>query len=593
MAGIPPEVGSNVIEVPLWWRKLQPMELEALARARRTRTVPVTLQPGLGDETRALLETERDHIDSGGIDAVARIPRLLALEMLNAKLNRVVEHSLPGVDRYRPHPLRWHEEGDGLTFWTQEADLAVGDRVELRFSLFPEQPMPMHAYCQVHRMRRDWNGTAIRVECRFETIQGAGQMSGVTRKVKPVAPEPTFVPEPTGEPSPVVPEYVSLSRAESSSYYLTPQLQGTLPREVIPHTPPPPPKSTPSPVHHEEDRHARVARKLAEGQAIVDAEPHHASAYLSDHPGNRAGLVPKRQDYRLNDQLPLAWKIVSLKSFDQAVAHFQANQVFLLREAVVRQKRLLYEADTLLKALRQQIARARRPALWLREYLDHRFRQAISEEEENRLQETLLLFIELLKGVNMRPPGAADVGQLWAFFKESLDLRILRIQLDPVEQKLALLNTERDLTELTRQTDNLFESLRVASPELVDPMLGIREALERIEVGTLDIPKQLTPDGDAIFGVNLSATGVGWRTLRSRVYKGDLVEVRLAVDPEGQGFETLWSYGRIVVVQEPDEFGRRRVACFFEHMSQLHRDRLQAHIARRQREELGRRAKGA
>ncbi|MBF0163675.1 MAG: hypothetical protein HQM01_04050 [Magnetococcales bacterium] len=591
MDGKPPGVGSNVIEVPLWWRKLQPVELDAVARARRSRTVPVAMHPGLGDETLALLEREREIIDSGGLKAAERMPRLLALEFLNAKLNRVVEQALPGDDRYVPHPIQWHDSGDGLTFWTQEADLAIGDRVELRFSLFAEQPMPMHAYCRVHRLRRDWNGSAIRVECRFETMDSAKQSPLSRPKVTPSSVEPTPSASPR-EPVMERSEFVMPARPETSAYYITPQVQGALPREIIP---PAPDLTKPAlpPAQPAEERHARMARKLAEGKEIVEAEPHHASAYLSDHPANRAGLMPKRQDYRLNDQLPLAWKIMSLKSFDQAVACFAERQHFLLREAVVAQKRMLFEADTLLKAMRQQNARARRPALWVREYLDHRFRQATGEEEENRFQACLGLFLTLLKALIKRPPGAADAAQLMAFFKDELDLRILKIQLDPVAQKLALLNTERDLSEVARQIDKRVEGLRTTDPELVDPLVGIRATLAGIDLSTLDIPKQLTPEGDAILGVNLSATGVGWRTLRQRIYKGDLVEIRLAVDPEGQGFETLWAYGRIVVVQDPDEFGRRRVACSFEHMSPLHRERLQIHITRRQREELGRRSGGS
>lgn len=591
MAGKPPGVGSNVIEVPLWWRKVQPVELDAVTRARRSRTVPVALHPGFGEETRALLEREREIVDAGGIESVARLPRLLALEFLNAKLNRVVEQAQPGDDRYVPHPLQWHDSGDGVTFWTQEADLTVGDRVEMRFSLFAEQPMPMHTYCRVHRLRRDWNGSAIRVECRFETVASFQNPLPTTPKISPASAEPASSASVRG-PVAEKPEFVMPVRSETAAYYITPQVQGALPREILPHAPTPAKPAHP-PAHPEEDRHARMARKLAEGKEIVEAEPHRASAYLSDHPANRAGLVPKRQDYRLNDQLPLAWKIMSLKSFDQAVACFQERQLFLLRDAVVVQKRMLFEADTLLKAMRQLNGRARRPALWVREYLDHRFRQAITEEEENRFQLCLGQFTTLLKELIKRPPGTADVAQVMAFFKDELDLRILRTQLDPVAQKLALLNTERDLTEVARQIDKRVEGLRVTDPSLVEPLVGIRATLAGIDLSTLDLPKQVTPDGDAIFGVNLSATGVGWRTLRKRVYKGDLVEIRLAVDPEGQGFETLWSYGRIVVVQDPDEFGRRRVACSFEHMSPLHRERLQAHIVRRQREDLGRRSGGA
>ncbi|MBF0627603.1 MAG: hypothetical protein HQL91_05205 [Magnetococcales bacterium] len=559
--------GSSVIDVPLWWRKITNVEFAAVRRARRTNRPALSVHPGLGGETRSLLESEQEHYASGRVASLAQRWRHLVLEIFNAKLNRVVERSRPGADLLVPHPMQWHESGSGLTFWVPEGEFAAGDLLELRFALFAEQPMPMHAYCRVQRVRPEWNGTGIRVDCVFETVE-----------------DPQPLPQTASAPEVVRPASLPAS----------------------------PPASLPVQAHAPavaESAQERWDHTLAAGKAMLEVDPRVVAAHVTPPPPPPPRPVPraapppatvsfqggvhtgtKRQDFRLNDNLPLAWKVLTQKSFDQAIEYFENHREFPLRERVARQKRLLAEVDVQLKLLKQLNVKARRPVVWFREFLDQRFRQANSENEEEFYQSALMLFFALIRELTKRPPGSMTAAQVVSLIKDQVDLQMARDLMDPVSQKQARSKAEEDLVEVRRQSSKLMAELRAAGSDLAGKLEGLREAFAMMDLSLQDIPKQLTAEGDAIFTVNLSATGVAWSTLKSRIYKGDLVEVRLGVDPEGRGMEVVWAYGRVVVVAEPDEQGKRRVASYFEHMAPLHREKLQAHIVRRQREELVRRA---
>ncbi|MBF0189870.1 MAG: hypothetical protein HQL99_01820 [Magnetococcales bacterium] len=590
MIGNAAAMGSSVVEVPLWWRKINAVEFEAVVRARRGKQVPPVLQPGLGLEIRTLLDAEQSRdADEGFFGSIARKWRLVALETFNAKLNRLVERAYSGQDTFQPHPLQWHESGEGLTFWVSEGDVGVGDCIELRFSLFPEQPVPVHAYCRVRRVRREWSGSGLRVECSFATLEDSDAVA----------------PPPPGD-------------AEAPGLIMPPLVRTPPDPDLSERRPPARSmdESASRPVESSrpvvEDRKSRLEQTLAAGRAMLDADPRVVAAHVTPpaHPPPFHSTLPratpapsvavptqqagsKRQDFRINDNLPLTWKVVSQKTFDQAVAYFEGHREFPPRERVVRQKRLLAEVDVQLKLLRQLNVKARRPVVWFREFLDRRFRQANAENEEEYFQSVLMLFFGLVKDLTKRPPGSMTAAQVVSLIKEQVDLQIARDHAEPGAPPLSRNKVDEGLTEIARQMGKLLRELRGVSAELADRIEAFREVLALMDLSTQDLPKQLTAEGDAVFTVNLSATGVAWKTWKDRVYRGDLVEVRLGVDPNGDGLEPIWAYGRVVVVQEPDDQGKRRVASYFEHMSPLHREKLQSHMVRKQRSELMRRAGAA
>ncbi|MBF0212068.1 MAG: hypothetical protein HQM00_00745 [Magnetococcales bacterium] len=599
-------LGSNVIEVPLWWRKISDVELEAVVCARRAQTPTPGVHPGMGAETRRILAKEESYYAERGYEALARRWRLVVLETFNAKLNRVMERVQTGADRFIPHPMQLHASGEGLTFWISEGEVAVGDLLELRFLLFPEQPMPMHTYCRVRRMRREWSGSGVRVECIFELLKSPEAPPKPISAPNPPQPDrssaviESLPPEPLlwepGDPISSIPEPVEPSIWETPPAIVrapaAPSVES--PRPAVARVAPV--VSAPK---------TKAEQTLAAAQALLDADPRAVAAHVVPHkvPEPKV-IVPKvlppppvvaqggtkRQDFRINDNLPLTWKVLTQKSFDQAVAYFHDHREFPMRERVARQKRLLAEVDVQLKLLKQLNVKARRPVVWFREFLDRQFRQANSENEEEYFQSVLYFFFNLIKELTKRPPGSMTAAQVVSLIKEQVDLQMSRDLVEVNVQKLPKAKLEEDLTEIKRQINKLLGELRASASGLYEKLNGFREVISMMDLSMQDPPKQFTPEGDAVFTVNLSATGVAWKTVKDRVFKGDLIEVRLGVDPEGSGLEPVWAYGRVVVVQEPDETGKRRVASYFEHMSPMHREKLQAHMVRRQRAELTRRA---
>jgi hypothetical protein len=286
----------------------------------------------------------------------------------------------------------------------------------------------------------------------------------------------------------------------------------------------------------------------------------------------------------------VSWKVVSQPTFDKAVEYFALHRAFPPRERVVRQKRLLMDVEMQLKTVKQFNTQARRPAVWLRERLDLLFWQANSENEEEYYQSITLMFFAILRALALRPRGGAIAGQILAHIKTQADIQEARDRMDPETQKMAKAKANEDLAEIDRQIKKMLEELQGSDPGLVEKLKGLHESWSMMDLTMQDIPKKMTLDGHAVFLVNLSSTGLAWRSKKSWVAKGDLLEMNMRLSRDGTHVESVVSYGRVVAIQPPDESNRNRIACFFEYMTPKDRETVQAHIVRKQREELVRRA---
>ncbi|MBF0294131.1 MAG: hypothetical protein HQL96_02995 [Magnetococcales bacterium] len=293
---------------------------------------------------------------------------------------------------------------------------------------------------------------------------------------------------------------------------------------------------------------------------------------------------PRRQDYRVNDEFPIAWIVIGEPTFERAAQYFQLHRDFPVRERIARQRKLQAEVDGLVAFLRKMYAKSRRTADWLRDHLDQLFRQANSENEEEFLQHLTLLYAAILREFIQRSPGGPVAAQLLAHMRAYLELKEQR------GRQVTAAKADEDMAEINRQAAKMLGELRGVNRSMADKLAAMHEALEVLDLSAHDVPRRLTAEGDAVHSGNLSGTGLAWRTCKSWVAQGDAVEVRMVLSRDGKRFEPVVSYARVVVVQEPDEQNKRRVACFFEHISPQHREVVLAHIARKQREELQRRA---
>lgn len=606
-------LGADVIEVPLWWRKISEQEYAVVVQARRMGSMHAVVRPGMASEIRTFLEAERRLASDGMTRSMSDQKGQKVLDGFNAKLDRILMKVDPGQDFFVPTPMRLHDTGAGLTFWVEGGGLAVGDLLELRFSLFADLPMPVHGYCRVQRLRREWSGWGVRVECLLATLDDSKptestvgavdsrepvlELASKPAPIPKLAPIPTpelapihkpaLKPAPTTKPVPPAPDIPSIEETFPSEPSLwESDAQETSAEEFDPE---------PSIWESESVETASVNNKaeltLVLGNKILKRDLKQTAVSLEDRvPHDLRDHNLQRKDYRLNDYVQFQWKIISNQTFDHAVQVFKTKWVFPTRKSLLRQNGLMADIDQHIKTLRMMTIKARRPVVLLRDRLDFWFRQATSENEEEYFQQIAILFLTVLQDMTLRPRGVALAGQMLAHLKFQVDIQEARDRMHPVTQEMGRSKASEDLANLTRQFNAMVVKLQGTDPGLANKLKGFHEGLAMMDLTMQDIPKQVTQDGDAVFAVNLSATGVAWRTLKTRVSKGDLLEVRMGVSRDGKVIEKLVSYGNVVVAQPPDEQNKCRIACYFEHMSPQHREALQGHIVRKQREALVRQA---
>ncbi|MEO5332830.1 MAG: hypothetical protein H7839_12470 [Magnetococcus sp. YQC-5] len=606
-------LGADVIEVPLWWRKISEQEYAVVVQARRMGSLHAVVRPGMASEIRSFLEAERRLASAGMTRSMPDQQRLQVLDGFNAKLDRILMKVDPGQDFFVPTPMRLHDTGAGLTFWVEGGGLAVGELLELRFSLFADFPMPVHGYCRVQRLRREWSGWGVRVDCLLATLDDSAPASpaGATDSREPA-------PEPAPKPAPIIPERAPIPTQEWPPIHKPAPKPTTATKPVSPapdapsieETFPPEPslwdsdpqetspvKLDPEPSiwESESDETSSVNNKaeltLVLGNKILKRDLKHTAVTLEDRvPHDLRDPNLQRKDFRLNDYVQFQWKIISKQTFDHAVQVFKTKWVFPTRKSVLRQNGLMADIDQHIKTLRMMTLKARRPVVLLRDRLDFWFRQASSENEEEYFQQIAILFLTVLQDMTLRPRGVAVAGQMLAHLKFQTEIQEARDRMHPVTQEMGRSKAIEDLENLTRQFNAMLVKLQGTNPGLANKLKGLHEGLAMMDLTMQDIPRQVTQDGDAVFAVNISATGVAWRTLNTRVSKGDLLEVRMGVSRDGKVIEKLVSYGNVVVAQPPDEQRKCRIACYFEYMSPQHREALQGHIVRKQREALVRQA---
>ncbi|MBF0180047.1 MAG: hypothetical protein HQM03_08490 [Magnetococcales bacterium] len=552
-------------EVSFWHRKIGPGELAAVIRARESRLPSPTTRPGLEEEMRAALQADAT-ARSTRLPVRSEVGRVRAEVMgaIDAKLGHILEHVHAEMAPASATPVRLLASGEGLTFWPDRTDLAVGDLLEVRLPLFPGSPIPMHGYCRVRRLRREWSWNGVRVDCAFETMEALEH-----------AATPPAVAEPVEVPVPASPSEALEIFPPEPSIWDEPEV--ILSEEPV--------KNEPVFIDTSPSPSGNADQTLENARRILEAPVHEMVGALASHVRpDRRSPGPRRQDYRVNDEFPIAWIVIGEPVFERAAQYFQQHREFPARERIARQRKLQAEVDGLVAFLRKMYAASRRTADWLRDHLDQLFRQANSENEEEFLQHLTLLYSAILREFIQRSPGGPAAAQLLAHMRAYLELKETRGR-QVTEEK-----ADADMAEISRQATKMLGELRGVNRAMADKLAAMHEALMALDLSTHDVPRRWTAAGDAVHAGNLSATGLAWRTSKTWVAKGDAVEVRMVLSRDGKLFEPVISYARVVVVQEPDEQNKRRIACFFEHMSPHHREMVLGHIARKQREELQRRA---
>lgn len=153
---------------------------------------------------------------------------------------------------------------------------------------------------------------------------------------------------------------------------------------------------------------------------------------------------------------------------------------------------------------------------------------------------------------------------------------------------------QESLQQLVFHLDSKLESLSEALLA-VDP--AVREAIDILDRKLTLIERMVSqtrpesPDADAEYQltpVNLSAGGIGMDVERP-LTRGAFVAIDMIMLPE---YEQLELVGQVVLCKEHPTPGQWSVAIDFVQLREVERDRLAAHIARRQTELLKSRRDG-
>lgn len=325
-----------------------------------------------------------------------------------------------------------------------------------------------------------------------------------------------------------------------------------------------------------ESEPARTVAQAKEGDAVQEAK--------------KAGKE-KRKDFRLNDQIPFIWTVVSKETFqNECLPYFALHREFGSRRRIQEQQQILGKLETALKTLLRGRSKSAKNMEDIRDHLSWLFLRAPSELDEEYFEgmTALLLRIAQLLAV---PLGRTElsVTQMISHLKSQLDYQRVRDQSDPVTEAKRIALAEENLVNLHRKSEKITAKVEPNFPELAEKCKLFQELATAINLTQMDQPVGRTPDGKDLFPVNMSATGIAFRTRRLNIQKGDFLEMRLFLDTGSEQLDPVDCFGKVVSVQGPVE-QRLKIAVHIEPMPQSFQEKIASHLTIRQRKQLAEKA---
>ena len=572
----------RVPHVPLWWRKITPRNLAALQKARQEGTPSPSFQPGQENAYNQLVAPPAKP------DPTAAAGRVGVLQRLDRKLTAILRLASPQPPRFMKTPVRVSFDGKGVVFWVRNPVLQRSDILEMRFSLSPDLPLPLHCCCRVARVDEDPHTGLMRVDCLFETVFIPSPKKNPPKQpVKPVQ-------KPAVKPAPVASPPASPAQPIPS--------KPTPPPPLVEKKPPPPPEPSPAaslrPPLPElptlgKSEPDRFDKMLEEGIGIFTAKLEELPKRVDKLAPDSRGAGASRKDFRINDRIPFLWSVVSQDSYEKEVLPvFSQNHFFGMRNKIKRQQRLLILFDDEVEKLKRRRSRARRQVVWFRERCSWLFLRATSENEEDYYQGLTALFLSIAQDLAARRGGAdKEAIQILAHLKEQSEIQQIRDLANPIVGAEVLARAQINLADLDRQTSSMLEKMAEQDPALAGKLTLFKEGLGAVDLSLLDEPVGTSPDGKDLYTVNLSATGIAFRTRKLWVKKGDLLEMRIFLSTGGVRFDPVNCYGKVVFTQGPLD-KKLKVATYIDPQPKAFKQKVFAHVARRQREQLADRRAG-
>ncbi|MBF0371401.1 MAG: PilZ domain-containing protein [Magnetococcales bacterium] len=573
------EPAPKFVTTPLWWRKVSTSVFHTVGRRYRGSNKLLTTTSGMDQEIAASLKATSPRLASrtGGS---AKQSRQTALEQLDHKLGAVLHKAVAGKKPPKPTPVRLYPDGSGFSFLDRKVEVKRTDLLEIQFFISAKSPVMIHCYSRVVGLAKDQNSDFVRIDCRYETIFGEG----------PVKPKK---PAPPSEPAKPVQKKIS----DHLPWKPEPvPAEPVVPKFVSPSEEKPPPlveKIDPEP----EEQPAEPATKwdvlVDKGREIATEARTPDLTGKPDRPRpERRPPGPRRQDFRVNDQIPLGWKVLTRESFDQAVASFKENQSFNPRKIIIKQEHLLARIDEQVEKLKRMRSRARRNVVWFKDRLHELFLRSHITNEEEYFHGLTGLLLEIAVELGNRG-GQPNFNLLQIFFhlKEKMELQRERDELAltaTLDKREKILDSLRNVN---RQIEKGLEAGAEKEIDLIKVYKVFNEGIAAVDVSKWDRSKSSNEGGMAVYPVNLSASGVAFRTRADWLEKEDLLELRMVLSEDGKVFREELCYAKVVVVKDMGGNKPFRIASLLTHISLDQQNLLFAHVARRQREELAKKAK--
>ncbi|MBF0108019.1 MAG: PilZ domain-containing protein [Magnetococcales bacterium] len=579
--------------VTFWFRRITPTYLARIRGCHKKGAPIPRARPEFAPDIVELLakkprgSTAISGRGSKGADRVA------ALEAIDRKFAFLLETVFPPEVVIPRVPVMLDPEGRGVVAWIKDPPFAENDILELMFLAGPALPWSFHGFGRVVRMRQDWSNRGQRVEFRFEMVVGGLKTAllpepsakpriiekpPARREIIPTpapsekisSPIPPVRPpvRPTPEPAPAVTKNTSVRKSPEPKPAPAAKL------------PPPAPKSA--------DKYDRM---LQEGMKLSQATVEDAVIRKGDDPFIAAQpRADQRRDFRINDRIPFVWCHVSDTAFAEAMTHFHRDKAFGLRGIIRNQQKILADLGAIQDFLKRKHSKARKHVDWHRERLSWLFLRATSENEESYYQAMTELFTSIARDLSQQSGALGQSSnQALSLFRDLMELQQIRDQSNPITDVNPLKKALDGINDIERQLPKILQKIGESSPPLAARMNTYLETIKSIDLSQHDRPVGKSPDGKDLYTVNLSATGLAFRTRRMWVKKGDLLEMRIFLSIGGDRFVPVTTYGRVVFVNGPVD-NRLKVATHIDPKPAEFEKMIYQHIARRQREILADRA---
>lgn len=583
-----------------WFRRVTPELLARIRDCHKNGALLPGARPGLSKAVWALLAKEADRAVGAALAPQNRadqkgVDRSAALESMNRKVNFLLELVYPPESVLFRAPVKLDLEGRGGTVWLKNPPFCENDVLELRFLVGPDLPWSFHGLSRVIAIRPEGVKGGKRVDFRFETASEVNEDWDDTLVDSLAIEPPLELPSLSFEP-----EEVSLERPMSetlSSELLLVQPEPALPQleqamvtkrgagiigKVVESKVR---ESTVSKVQADD----KYERMLQEGLKLVNGDLADVVANKGNDPfvaAAQPGGADKRRDFRINDRIPFVWCHVSEESFQEAMVSFHKDKEFGLRTIIRDQQKILKNLGDIQDVLKRKRSNARKFVDWHRNRLSWLFLRAKTENDELYYQGMTELFTAIAGDIAKQMSSAGQwSNQALSLMRHMMELSQIRDQANPITELDALNKAKDGLTEIERQLPKALAKVEETNPALTNMLRMYLEALTTIDLSQNDRSVGTSPDGKDLFTVNLSATGIAFRTRKLWVKKGDLLEMRIFLSIGGDHFEPVNTYGRVVFVHGPVD-GKLKVATHVEPKPATFEQKIYLHIARKQRELL-------